>query len=287
MKYLLLSVLCSTAIFITFKISERFKANLVRLISFNYLVAAILGFSFNHHHVSLVDTITSKWFQFAAIIGVSYIVMFFFIGYSTRKAGLTVTTIATKLSMVVPIFFSLIYFGEKNSTFKTIGLVMAAIGVFLSCFKPVDKSKNIKLIALPVIIFIGSGITDSVVKYAQNFYVPNHMAFLFPAIVFAIASIVGLLVTFSNSKSSIKNTTVSDVIAGTILGVANFGSLYFFIMALNNSKIDSSIVFGLNNLGIVLFALLFGLVLFHEKFSKINFAGIIIAVSSILILISF
>ena len=287
MKYLLLSVLCSTAIFFTFKVTERFKTNLVRLISINYLVAAALGFSFNHHQVSFSDVLTSKWIQFALLIGVLYVLMFFLIGYSTRKAGLAVTTIANKLSMVIPILFSLVYFGEKNSVWKTSGLVLALIGVFLTCYKPIDKSKNIKLILLPIAIFIGSGCADSIVKYTQSYHVPNHMALLFSAVVFFFALIAGIIAMLANSNNSIKNTTGSEIVGGIILGGANFGSLYFFIMTLNNSKIDSSIIFGLNNLCIVLFALLFGLILFHEKFSKLNFTGLLIAISSILILLSF
>lgn len=287
MLYLLLSILSSTVIFITFKITEKFKTNLIKLITINYLIAAILGFSFNQHHVSISDALTSKWLQFALIIGVSYILMFFLIGYSTRKSGIAVTTIASKLSMVIPILFSMLYFGEKNSTLKVLGLGIALVAVLLTCYRPIDKTKNIKLVILPIIIFIGTGVTDSIVKYAQNYYIPNHMSLLFPAVVFSTSLVTGLIITLLNPKYSLKSITISEIIGGIILGSANFGSLYFLIQALNNSKIDSSIIFGLNSLCIVLLSLLWGLVFFYEKFSKINFAGIIIAIAAILVLMNF
>lgn len=287
MTYLFLSVLSSTVIFLTFKVTEKYKVNLIKLITINYLVAAILGFTFNQHQLSIQSALFSKWIQFALLIGVLYILMFFLIGYSTRKSGITVTTIASKLSMVIPILYSMLYFGEENATLKIVGLGMALVAVLLTCYRPIDKTKNIKLIVLPILIFTGTGVTDSIVKYAQSYHIPNHMSLLFPAVVFSTSLITGIIITLLNPKYSLKSITFSEIIGGTVLGVANFGSLYFFIRALNNSKIDSSIVFGLNSLCIVLFSLLFGLILFREKFSKVNFAGIVIAFIAILILMSF
>jgi drug/metabolite transporter (DMT)-like permease len=287
MIYLLLSILSSTVIFITFKITERFKTNLVNLITINYLAAAILGFSFYRQSFSFTGLISSEWLPYAMLIGVSYILMFFLIGYSVRKSGMAVTTIAGKLSMVIPILFSVLYFGEKITTLKIIGLTLAILAVLLTSYRPVNKAKNITLIAIPLVIFIGSGITDSLVKYAQNYHVSNRMSLLFSSVVFLSALISGLLFILLKPKSSSKTITLPELIGGTILGIANFGSLYFFILTLNNSKLDSSIVFGLNNMCIVLFSILIGWTLFKEKFSNINFAGVIMAFIAILILMNF
>lgn len=287
MIYLLLSILSSSVIFITFKVTERFKTNLIKLITVNYLVAALLGFSFNNYPVSFLNVLTSGWLPYALVIGFSFILMFFLIGYSTRLSGVAVTTIAGKLSMVIPILFSMLYFSEKTTFLKISGLILATIAVFLTSYRPVDKAKNIKLIIIPIAIFLGSGITDSVVKYAQTYHVPNSMSLLFPAVVFLTALLLGLIFILVKPKSLSKNISVAELIGGTILGIANFGSLYFFILALNNSKLDSSIVFGLNNICIVLFSILIGFVMFKEKFSRVNFAGVLMAVIAILILMNF
>ncbi len=287
MIYLLLSILSSSVIFITFKVTERFKTNLIKLITVNYLVAAILGFSFNRHPISILNALTSEWLPYAVLIGLSFIVMFFLIGYSTRLSGVAVTTIAGKLSMVIPILYSILYFSEKTTVLKISGLIMATIAVLLTSYRPVDKAKNLKLILLPLAIFLGSGITDSIVKYAQSYHVSNSMSLLFPAVVFLTALILGLIFILIKPKSISKNISIAELIGGSILGIANFGSLYFFILALNNSKLDSSIVFGLNNICIVLFSILIGFVLFKEKFSRVNFAGVLMAVIAILILMNF
>ena len=287
MIYLLLSILSSSVIFITFKVTERFKTNLIKLITVNYLVAAILGFSFNRHPISILNVFTSEWLPYALLIGFSFILMFFLIGYSTRISGVAVTSIAGKLSMVIPILFSILYFSEKSTILKISGLILATIAVFLTSYRPIDKAKNIKLIVIPIAIFLGSGITDSIVKYAQTYHVPNSLSLLFPAVVFLTALLLGLIFILIKPKSISKNISIAELIGGTILGIANFGSLYFFILALNNSKLDSSVVFGLNNICIVLFSILIGMAIFKEKFSKVNFAGVLMAIIAILILMNF
>jgi len=287
MIYLLLSILSSSVIFITFKVTERFRTNLIKLITVNYLVAAILGFSFNHQPITIIKALTSEWIPYALLIGLAFILMFFLIGYSTRLSGIAVTTIAGKLSMVIPILFSILYFSEKTTILKITGLIMATIAVVLTSYRPIDKAKNIKLIVLPMAIFLGSGITDSIVKFAQSYHVPNSMSLLFSAVVFLTALILGLTFILIKPKSISKNISIAELIGGSILGIANFGSLYFFILALNNSKLDSSVVFGLNNICIVLFSILIGFVLLKEKFSRVNFAGVLMAVIAILILMNF
>jgi len=287
MIYLLLSILSSSVIFITFKITERFKANLIKLITVNYLVAAILGFSFNRYPISVSDIITSNWLTYALLVGLSFILMFFMIGYSIRISGVAVTTIAGKMSMVIPILFSILYFSEKTPAIKVGGLVLATTSVFLTVYRPISKKKNLWPVLLPLMIFLGSGLTDSIVKYAQTYFVPNSMSLLFSAMVFLTALIIGLIYILLRHKTITQSITIAELIGGTILGIANFGSLYYFIMALNNSKFDSSVVFGLNNICIVLFSILVGYLIFKEKLSKLNFAGVIMALAAILILMNY
>ena len=284
MIYLFLSILSSSVIFITFKITERFKTNLVKLITVNYLVAAILGFSFNRYPISILNAFSSKWFPYALLIGLSFILMFFLIGYSTRRSGVAVTTIAGKMSMVIPILYSMFYFSESSTLVKVSGLSLAIVAVFLTSYRPLGKKNSLILVALPLSIFLGSGITDSIVKYAQTYFIPNSMSLLFSAVVFLTALVLGLLFIILKPKSVSNTISIAELIGGTILGIANFGSLYFFIKALNNSKLDSSIVFGLNNICIVLFSILIGSFVFKEKLSKVNFAGILLAFAAILIL---
>lgn len=286
MSDLLFSILSSTCIFLTFKITGKFKTELPKLITINYLVAAILGFSFNQQHFSFLKVLFSPWIPYAVVIGLIFIAVFFLMGRSTRQSGMAVTTIAGKMSVVIPMLFSVLLFHERLGFLKMAGLVLSVSAVFLTSFKPLNNKSNIKLILLPVAIFFGTGIADSTVKYAQNQFVSNAMSMLFSAFVFLTCFVFGVLNLVLHSRSSARTISVAELIGGSVLGVVNFGSLYFFIRALNNSRFDSSVVFGLNSLFIVLLSVLAGAGLFHEKLSKINFAGIALAILAILTLMS-
>jgi drug/metabolite transporter (DMT)-like permease len=288
MSYLLLSILSSSMLFVIFKITEQLKANLINLITINYLVATILGFSFNHYHTSVSSLFASNWILYALLIGILFVLTFLLIGYSTRLSGITVTSIATKLSVVVPILFSILYFKEKSGIFKISGLILAVIAVILTNYRSINKAKNIKLILLPIAIFIGAGISDSTVKYTQTHFINNQMSLLFSSVVFLFSLIAGLLlILFRRKLSTSGKIALVEILSGTILGIANFGSLYFFILALNNCRFDSSVIFGLNSICIVLLSVFSGVVFFKEKLSTINFAGVMIALIAILLLMYF
>jgi drug/metabolite transporter (DMT)-like permease len=209
------------------------------------------------------------------------------IGYSVRISGVAVTTIAGKMSMVIPVLFSILYFSEKTPPIKIAGLILATVSVFLTVYRPISKKKNLWPVLLPLTIFLGSGVTDSIVKYAQTYFVPNNMSLLFSSMVFLTALAIGLIYILLKRKTITQSITIAELTGGTVLGIANFGSLYYFIMALNNSKLDSSVLFGLNNICIVLFSILVGSFVFKEKLSKLNFAGVIMAITAILILMNY
>lgn len=86
MFYLLLAIIFSTLIIITFRIMSKENTNVLYAITFNYFFATILGFIFWKEHLS-VGLITGKsWFWLSILIGVFFIITFFLISKSTAKA---------------------------------------------------------------------------------------------------------------------------------------------------------------------------------------------------------
>jgi drug/metabolite transporter (DMT)-like permease len=285
MIYILLAILSSTSIFVIFKLAQNYSCKLSGLITLNYLVAALLGFGFLMQFSTGLLSGSKSWLPFGILLGILFIVMFYLIGNSSQKAGITVTTLANKLSLVFPVLFSLVYFNEQIPPIKYIGLITATVAVFLTVFKPEIKKTNLPYLLLPVSIFIGSGITDSVVKYVQAVKIEQSETAVFSSVVFFVAFIISLIISIFNKKMSWAEFHSPTVILGVLLGLVNFGSLYFFIGALNKSNLNSSLVFAVVNMSIVLLSALIGKMLFKEKLSSINYAGIFLAVVSIYFLL--
>lgn len=286
MIYLWLSILSSTGIYVLFKVRNQAKADLHGIILVNYFVAMLLGL-INHNFNTFISVLqNATWLPIAGLIGFLFVVMFFLIGNSTLKAGMVVTTLATRMSMVFPIFFSMFFFDEQVSLVRLLKIALTLLAVILAIYQKPDKAIKRAAVFIPFILFVGSGSVDTLVKTAQHLFVPDNEIPIFSLVLFA-TSFVAALLALIVKKPQKTIFSRSSIQMGIGLGIANWGSLFFIMKALNYSRLDSSLVFGVNNLAIVSLSLILGYFVFSEKLSRVNIAGIILSVLSIILLIRY
>ena len=120
---------------------------------------------------------------------------------------------------------------------------------------------------------------DSLVKLAQQQYVSDEETALFSAILFLNAFLAGILVAFFYRKHNHYFLKAKVWGWGLLLGAVNFGSIFFLVRALHYSSpagkhMDSSVIFGTNNISIVALSVLVGLLVFKEKLKLINWIGV-------------
>jgi drug/metabolite transporter (DMT)-like permease len=286
MLYLTLCIISSTSIMIVFKLLNRLNVSSINAIVINYFTASLLGFIAAGG--SGGNPLESGWFPVSLIMGFVFVFMFNLIGYSTRIAGLTVTSLTTKLSVVIPVIFSIVVFNEELTIYKLAGMVLALSAIVMIVYKPFEvsgsKIESKEIILVPVVLFFGAGAIDSFIKYSQEVYVPDDETLAFSATTFLVAAFTSVGFRLAGRFEKRENKWYRLIPAGIALGVVNFGSLFFLVMALGSNSISSSVVFGINNIGIVLLSVIVGMVIFGEKLSLLNKAGIFIAILSILIL---
>ncbi len=212
------------------------------------------------------------------IVGSVFVFTFFLIGETTRKSGIAVTTIAAKMSFVLPVAVSfLIDPNDKFSVGKAFLIAVALIAVILTVYKKNDEKQKAWL--YPLLLFILLGFADSLVKYMQTHHIRDMQSTsLFAATLFTVSSFFGFVIwSFygPNRKLVFKPLVLAS---GLALGVLNFGSLYFLVNALNSLSVNSSIVFGINNLGIVILSVTIAVIGYKEKLLTINKIGILISI---------
>lgn len=283
MIYLLLCIISSVGIMVVFKIAGNMKLDTFRIIVINYFTASILGFIIGG--LPERSDFNAGWMPMAITIGILFIVVFFLIALSTQRAGIAVTSVAAKMSVVIPITFSLFYFNEPISVLKITGILLALTSVFMTTYNR-DKTKNkgILVVFLPIIIFFSAGFIDSLIKYTQEVHIADHSTVMFSSILFSISAIMGVI--FSLFRKGVLKTEklLQIILAGIILGIVNFFSLFGIIMALESNIFDSSIVFGINNMGTVVLSVIIALIFFSEKLSNLNKAGIVLSILTIIFL---
>lgn len=280
---LVLSILSSTIIALVFKIIDIQKIKLFPVIVINYIAATFLGFVINSSEINLSQIVHFNWFFSALGIGVFLILGFYLIGYSTAKVGIAITTISNKMSVVLPILLSIFVFSDKLSELKILGIVIALISVFFTVYKKRSKKFDFKLFYLPVFLFFTIGIIDSLVKYSQSELNETQIP-VFTAISFGISGIMGIILSFFNSTKFRDFFSKKVLFAGIIIGATNFGSMFFVIRALNYSGLASSVVFGVNNIGIISLSVLIAFFVFKEKLKLVNWIGIALSIIAAFIL---
>ncbi len=277
---LLLSILSSTIILFVFKVIEKRNIPLFPPIVVNYLAASVLGFSLNGTNPIPVVSSLPPWIIFSVVIGIFLIVNFYLIGSSTQKAGIAVTTIAAKMSFVIPVLFSLLYDVNDSVSFsKMVLIIIAVVAVFLVVKPNKIKSERTHHVLLPISIFVGLGLLDSIIKYCQYHFITTPAdSSVFSGVNFSVAGILGIAVLLLSKSQRNLMLSWKVWLSGIVLGIANFGSMYFLINALNDLKFNNSLVFGINNIGIVALSVLMAFVLFKERFSVINWVGLALSV---------
>lgn len=281
--YILLSILSSTSIAVLFKIQDRIKVKLFPVIVLNYISASLLGVYLSDIDFTFTEILRSDWILIGALIGILLILGFYLIGFSTQKVGIAVTTVSNKMSVVIPILFSMFYFNEEKDAVKYIGIILALTAILLSVFKKRKQQPDLRFIWLPVLLFFAIGIIDTLVKLAQT-KLEDEQIPVFTAVSFGLAFIAGLIGSLFNSTKLKDFFNIKTIVIGLILGVVNFGSMFFLIQALDKSKLDSSVVFGINNVGIISISVLLAFFIFRERLKLINWIGIGVSIVSILIL---
>ncbi|AUC86596.1 hypothetical protein CW731_15480 [Polaribacter sp. ALD11] len=282
MIFLLLSILFSTGLFVIFKYFGIYKIDVLKAIFINYIVAFSMGFLLAERQIPISEIYLEPWFSSALVLGALFIGIFFVMAMTSQQNGVSVASIAGKMSVVIPVLFGIILYNESVTFLKISGIIIALVAVYLASVKE-DKSEKKGNLLFPILLFLGSGTIDTLIKYVQVNHVADEDVSIFSGSLFGIAAIFGFIILVMKSIKKRTPFGLKNIIAGIILGVPNYYSIIFIIKALQNNAFESSTLFTINNVAIVIASTLVGLFLFKEKFSIKNKIGVALAILGIVL----
>lgn len=281
---LVLSILFSSLIFIVFKLFHIYKVQTLYAIITNYFVACLVGLSFYNTPIKPTELQNESWFGGALFLGILFILVFYIMAKTSQELGVSVASVSTKMSLVIPVLGGIFMYNENLTTLKTTGILLALSAVYLASIKKNTGTFNIKSLLLPFLVFIGSGTIDITIKYLEEAHVDEQKIPLFSSVIFIAAGLFGIIFILVRAKKYPLKINLKNVIAGVFLGIPNFFSIYFLIKALRGSDFSSASIFTINNVAIVLFTTLIGILFFKEKLSAKNWIGIGLAICSIILM---
>lgn len=284
MFYLLATILLNTLLSVIFKILPRFKVNTLQAIVVNYWVCVLTGSVFMGYFPISSASIHQNWFPWALLMGVGFISIFNLLAYCTRVDGITTATTSNKLSLVIPVIFSVILYSEHVGIIKIIGIILAFPAVYLTTRVKEDHSKQQQLL-WPILLFIGSGLLDTLVKFVEHGYLPTpSIQAMFTVHTFATAGTIGVIIVSALAMLGKTKLQWRNVFAGICIGIPNYFSIYYFIRLLNSNVLQSSAAIPVNNIGILVTSSLTAILLFREKVTPLRILGLVLAIVAILLI---
>jgi len=212
MIYLFLSIAASTAIYVIFKLFERFGVQTFPAIVVNYWTAVAIGYSLIGD-ASIPAVGELDWIPLALVEGVLFILLFNAMALTVQKHSVTVASVASRTAMVIPALALMFILPSADFSWYTLlGVAIALVGVVLASKKAKGVDMDPKYIWLPVILFVGSGIIDLIIGYVESQLLHEEVEELLfiPSIFFTAATIgsIALLVQMARGKTGI---TFKDV----------------------------------------------------------------------------
>lgn len=280
MIFLLLSIILSVLTVSFFKLFERYHVNTFQAILVNYVTCIVIGNVLSTETILLQPFWGEPWFGYALALGFVFISVFYAIGLTSQQMGVSVSMVAAKLSVVIPVSVAFWMHGETVGFLKIIGIVLSLVAVFLISRKEQEQavigSRGVWL--LPIYVFVGSGIIDATLKYMQMQFIPPANAGDMVSTIFLVAFVLGFIV-FGMKRESFQRKSVGW---GMALGIPNYFCMYFLVKTLE--QFDASFIFPINNIAIVVCSTLVSVLFFKEKMSVYNRIGFGLAIASILII---
>lgn len=293
MLFLILTILLNTLIFILFRQFPQYKVNTFQAIVINYLVCSAIGIYFleDVNHLVMIS-FKQIWVQTGLILGVLFIFTFYLLGYTTQACGVSTTTVANKMSLIIPVFFSLYVFFDLEKLLTStdyIGIIIAVLAVLLTSIKTSKQKTKIKLpaffsVLLPVLVFIFGGAIDTLINYSKFHILSVDGEKVFTTLIFVVAASVGGLILLFKVFFSKEVFEFKSLLAGILLGTPNFFSIYYLIKTLTYFNNNGALVYPLCNMGIILSSGIIGVFIFKEKLSTINKLGMGMALVSLILI---
>jgi drug/metabolite transporter (DMT)-like permease len=273
---------------VVFKYFKKYGVNTMQAIIINYFIACAIGFfGYMESSKDFLRIPSEKWFPGALMLGALFITVFNLAAITTQRSGLSVVSVATKMSLAIPVFCGIFIYNESLGFLKVTGIILALVAVYLSSIKSKEGLKIRKEnLIFPLLVFFGSGIIDTSLNYLENFYVSKSDVGLFSSSIFAVAGLIGSCILVGQAIAGKLKITWKNLTGGLVLGIPNYFSIYFLVMALRSEGFENSVIFTLNHVGIVLASTLMGIVLFKEVLLKKNWLGLGLAVISIILVAS-
>ena len=283
MIYLVLAIVFSSGVFVTMRFFKRFNLDNHQALMWNYVFAVVTGFLICGKFDTVPQLVHEPWFGLSILTGFWFIFTYLLMTASTQTSGITITSLSSKLSVVLPTLAGILIFQERLNLRVSMGILLALVALVLVVGggeKSPDNSLKTKWL-LPILIFFGTGTGDILMKLNEQRNAADNMGFMI-AFIYLVAMLFGIILVAHDFLSGKSKWQGKNLLGGIALGVINFFSTYCVFHAMR--YFDNVVLFPIYNIGVVCLTALIGWLLFKEKLTWKNYLGLAIAIVAVMLI---
>lgn len=293
---LLISVLCSVSIVFIFKYYDRFRIDTFQALVVNYFTCVAVGWLATGRPSLAPLAAVGAWQMAGLVLGGLFIGTFYLVARTAQRVGVSAASVANKMSLVVPVLFNLVVLKLAQRPYTWLnymGMALALLAILFAALPrrstarpaladaaatPTEAAGTAALPEtpaesragaawwLPLLLFLSSGAGDSLLNYTSSALLPDQATrALFPLLTFGTAALIGVLLLGTKVLQGTETLAARNVLAGLVLGVPNYFSIYFLIQALSEFGNDGAFVYPLANVTVILLGAVGAALLFREQ----------------------
>ena len=224
-------------------------------------------------------------------IGVAWYSLGFALSYSVaavtslfalKHGPLSLTSLITAFSLIIPTLYGLFALGEPLSITLVIGLILLILCLVLIKFESTDNKKiTLKWVIYVTLAFLGNGICSTVQKVQQiNFNGDYKNEFMVTA--FLISAVILLIISLIIERKVFMKTLHHGFLWYGLCGFGN-GMVNILVMAISLS-VAASVMFPVMSVGSITLTALVSVFAFKERLSPYQKLGVLSGLFSIVFL---
>jgi len=266
MLQLLLAILASSLVSIVMRLTKTRVKNEKSLLAVNYLTCILIAGGY----MGFGRAVTNEpGFMTALLLGAAtgglYLMGFLLLQWSVGKNGVVLSSTFMKLGLLVPIVFSIVFFGEMPTILQGAGFVLAVAAVLM--MNGGGEKTQARARGALILLLLACGTGDAMSKVYEHLGSPALSdQFLFYTFVFAFLLCLALVVR-GREKPGLR-----EVAWGILLGLPNYFSARFILGALQS--LPAVIVYPTFSVASMVALTLTGVCFFREKLRSREWLGV-------------
>jgi len=277
MIYLLLAILSSMSVAVLMRLSGRFSRNGMTMLASNYLMCSLAAMMLAGGVGHIVPAGEGLGFTVASGVfsGVLYLLGFVLLRWNMGRNGVVMPATFQKLGVMLPTIAAITVFRETPRWTQLAGIAVAAAAIIVMQDKA-DKQGRGSLLGL-IALMVTCGGCDLMAKVFETWGNPaQNDQYLLYTFFTAFALCVLLCIV---KKQGI---TPGDVLCGLAIGVPNYMSARFLLLAL--TQVEAVVVYPTFSVGTIVLVTLFGVLAFREKLNARKYIALAMILGALALL---